>query len=177
MRTTRAIWFSFWLLACVPTLLLAKGETVRITIQGPGLVAPIEISDRSIVKNFRVWTGPGTSSNESHGLIIDWSRGFSEQPPKNLRVYTVSFYANLPKEKLVYVVLYAYDRSTGEGFVYLPGKGDPSYWLNVSSILHGLEGHWFHAWSTWDSVARPLIRAARQKHEPTSIPAAGALGL
>jgi len=72
MRTTRTIWFSFWLLACVPTLLLAKGETVRITIQGPGLVAPIEITDPSTVKNFRVWTGPGTSSNESQGLIIGW---------------------------------------------------------------------------------------------------------
>jgi hypothetical protein len=177
MRTTRTIWFSFWLLACVPTLLLAKGETVRITIQGPGLVPPIEVSDPSTVKNFRVWTGTGKSSNESQGLIIDWSRGFSERPPRNLRVYTVSFYANLPKEKLVYVVLYAYDGSTSEGFVYLPGKGNPSYWLNVSSILHGLEGHWFHAWSAWDSVARPLIKAARQKHEPTSIPAAGALGL
>lgn len=163
MRITRTIWFSFWLLLSLPTLLLAKGQTVRITIQGADLAAPIEITDPSIVKHFRVWAGPGTSSNESHGLIIDWSRGFSERPPKHLRVYTVSFYANLPKEKLVYVVLYAYAGSTSEGLVYLPGKGDPSYWLNVSSILHGLEGHWFHAWSAWDSLARPLIKAAHQK--------------
>lgn len=122
MRITHTIWSSFWLLLSLPTLLLAKRETVRITIQGPGLVAPIEITDPSIVKNFRVWSGPGTSSHESHGLIIDWSRGFSEQPSKNLRAYTVSFCANLPSEKLVYVVLYAYDGSTSQGFVYLPGK-------------------------------------------------------
>src|ERR1700751_4953196 len=177
MRTTRTIWFSFWLLACAPTLLLAKGETVRMTIQGPGLVAPIEITDPSTLKNFRVWTGPGTSSNESQGLIIEWSRGFSERPPKeSLRIHSLVLRRS-PEGETRYAVLYAYDGSTSEGFVYLPGKGDPSYWLNGSSILHGLEGHWFHAWSAWDSVARALIKAARQKHQPTSIPAAGALGL
>lgn len=121
------------------TFLLAKGETVRIRVEGADLAAPIEITDPLLLKKFQVWTGPGTSSNEGQGFIIDWSRGFIAKVPPKVRVYTVSFFANLPREKLVSVVLYAYDSSAGERFVFLPGRGDRSYWLNVGSILHGLE--------------------------------------
>jgi len=132
-------------------------------MEGTALDAPIEITDPPVLKRFQVWTGPGTSSNQSQGLIVDWSRGFITRPSARLRVYTVSFYANLPREKLVYVVLYVYESSTSRGFVYLPGKGDPSYPLNVASVLRGVEGHWFHAWSAWDAVAQPLLEEALRK--------------
>jgi hypothetical protein len=52
------------LMMLVPTPLYAKGDTVRITIKGPGITLPIEITDPKIVADFRVWTGIGTSSNE-----------------------------------------------------------------------------------------------------------------
>jgi len=54
-------------------------------------------------------------------------------------------------------VFYEYDPATERGYVYLPGRKDEWYQLNVSTIFHGVEGKWFRAWSVWDNVARPLI--------------------
>lgn len=58
------------------------------------------------------------------------------------------------------MVTYAFDPATGHGYVYLPGAADPDYKLNVSRILRGVEGKWFHAWSAWDEVAGPRIAAS-----------------
>jgi len=71
--------------------------------------------------------------------------------------YEVSFYAKMPDERLIYVVFYECDPATGHGYVYFPGRTEKWYRLNVSTILHGVEGEWFRAWSVWDDVARPLI--------------------
>ena len=166
MRTKTPIFVSALLLLGIPTLLLAKGETVRITIKGDDLAAPIEVTDPLVVQKFGVWTGPGTSSNQSQGLIVDWSRGFAKRPSAKFRVYTVSFYVNDRRERLAYVVLYACEPSTNDGFVYVPGQGDPSYSLNVASVVRGVEGQWFHAWSAWDSLAQPLLEAAGRKRAP-----------
>jgi hypothetical protein len=43
--------------------LLAKSETVKMTITGTNLPKPIEITDRSILSNLNIWIGPGTSIN------------------------------------------------------------------------------------------------------------------
>lgn len=139
--------------------LFAKGATVRITIQGPGLRMPVEITDPTILSHFRVWTGPGTSSNESEGLIVNWARGAIAERPNWLDRYEVSFYAKL--ERLVYVVSYEYDSASDQGYVYLPGKADAAYRLNVSTIFRKVEGNWFHASRTWNSIATPLIARAK----------------
>ena len=62
--------------------------------------------------------------------------------------------------RLVYVVSYSLDTSTGRGYVYLPGKKDERYRLNVSTIFRGVEGSWFRASVEWDSIARELIQTA-----------------
>ena len=131
--------FSLLLMVGIPASLSAKGRTVRIAIKGAGLKGPIEITDPKILANFNVWTGPGTSSNEGKGLIVDWSHGTISPPPKGLPLYEVFFYADFgsQKEKQVYVVSYEYDPSTRHGYVYLPGKGDQWWRLNVSSIFRG----------------------------------------
>jgi hypothetical protein len=97
------------LLIAVPTQLFAKADTFKIIIKGADLNAPIEITDPQILKNFRVWTGRGTSSNESRSFIIDWSQGPVTERAKDLRRYEVSFYAKRPEERLIYVVFYGYD--------------------------------------------------------------------
>ena len=113
------------------TLLLAKGDTVKTTIEGPALRAPIEITD-SAVRQFNIWSGPGTSSFDgSQGFIIDWSNR-AAAAPVGLHHYKVSYYEGCnPKElsacwtaepSLAYVVVYDYAASAGEGFVYLPGE-------------------------------------------------------
>jgi hypothetical protein len=156
MRMALAIFLNSLLILSVPTPLVAKGKTVKITISGADLKTPIEISDRKILANFQVWTGPGTSAADRQSLIIDWSQGPVRKPPESLRRYQVSFHTG-PNEQIVYVVYYAFSPGAEEGYVYLPGDSDEWAGLNVRTIFRGVEGKWFRAWSTWERVARPLI--------------------
>ena len=149
-------------LSIVSVPLFAKGPTVRITIDGGDLAAPVEVDDRHVAGFFNVWTGPGTSSNEAQGLIVDWSRGVTK-PPKDLPVYDVSFVTGR-RPRGTYIVRYVIDPSTGHGYVYLPGPADAEYPDNVWLILRGVEGNWFHSWSEWEELAHPLIaKAARSR--------------
>jgi hypothetical protein len=154
--------------------LFAKGETVKITIRGGDLSTPIQITDPNVLALIQVWSGKGTYSNEPRleepSFIIDWSQGPTAEPPKALPRYEVSFYANLPNKRLIYVVPYAFDAVTGQGYVYLPGKNDESYRLNVHTIIRGVEGKWFHSWTRWDAVAEQLIESRRTTLKRTSAP-------
>jgi Sel1 repeat len=141
--------------------LLAKGKTAKIVIASGDLAKPVEISDANTLVSFQVWAGPGTSANQAQGFIVDWSSGAIKELPEGLTRYEISFYVNEYKERIAYVVLYAFDSSTGHGYVYIPGKSDPHFQSNVRTIFRGVEGSWFHAWTLWDSVAEPLITKAR----------------
>jgi len=162
MRGTLAALTATVVLLIAPVQLSAKGDTVRITITGGDLAAPIEITDPAVAARFHVWSGPGTSSSEAHGLNIDWSRGVVE-PPKGLQIYEVSF-VTTRRNPSTYVVGYAIDSSTNQGYVYLPGKTDAAYRNNVWLIYRGIEGNWFHAWNEWEKLAHPLIAKARTTH-------------
>lgn len=134
-------------------------------IRGPGLSAPIELKEAAIVERFRVGTGPGASrgprpvEEREPGLIADWPRG-SARPPRELRVYEVSFVTTRTRPS-TYVVLYAVDPATNNGYVYIPGENDAPYQDNVYLIYRAVEGQWFHAWGAWEAVANPLIAKAR----------------
>jgi len=154
-----AVLLNSLLILSVPTQLMAKGKTVKITIKGTDLKIPIQISDPKILENFQVWTGPGTSTADRQSFIIDWSQGPVRKPSESLRRYQVSFHTD-PHEQIVYVVYYAFSPDAQQGYVYLPGESDEWAGLNVRSIVHGVEGKWFHAWSVWERVARPLIEKA-----------------
>jgi hypothetical protein len=156
MKNRIAVLLSALLVLSVPTPLLAKGRTVKITISGAGLKTPLEISDPEILTNFTVWT-----RTAGHGLIIDWSQGAVREASNTARKYQVAFYAGAsPNERIVYVVYYVFDPGTSQGYVYLPGESDEWYGLNVHSIWRGEEGKWFPAWRAWERVARPLIEKA-----------------
>jgi hypothetical protein len=155
--TVLMIFLSF----AIPARVFAKADISRITIKGADLKTPIEITDPKTLANFDVWSGPGTSwtggsPKEADRFIIDWSQGVTE-PPKGLQRYEVLFYAKMPNERLVYVVFYEYDPATEHGYIYLPGRADERYRLNVGTIYRGVEGRWFRAWSEWDSLARALL--------------------
>jgi hypothetical protein len=146
--------------------LFAKGKTTKIVIEGPGLKTDVEITDPNVLKDFMVWAGPGTAvneipSSEANAFIINWARGPVVERPQGLQRYQVSFYAKLPEERMIHVVFWEYDPATRHGYVYLPGKGEQWYALNVSTILRGVEGKWFHAWKEWDKVAGPLIETPK----------------
>jgi hypothetical protein len=76
--------------------------------------------------------------------------------------YSVSFYVQRPREKearVMYVVQYVRDASaSGRGFVYLPGRGEPNYALNVSAILRpGHDGRWHRADDRWSSAINSAL--------------------
>jgi len=154
-----AVLFNSLLILSIPTPLLAKGKTVKITIKGTDLKTPIEIRNPKILENFQVWAGPGTSTADRQSLIIDWSQGPVRKPPESLRRYQVLFHTD-PNDQIVYVVYYAFSPGAEQGYVYLPGESDEWAGPNVRTIFHGVEGKWFRAWSVWERVARPLIEKA-----------------
>jgi hypothetical protein len=156
-----------------PTLLMAKGDTVKITIESAELATPIEITDLA-VRQFNIWSGPGTYLNGvegRQGFIIDWANRL-DAAPEGLHHYKVSFYEGCElrqstpcptsEPSLAYVVYYAYNPSTGDGFVYLPGRGGEFAELNTSHIYRGqeYEGHWFRAAKAWNDFIRPIITNA-----------------
>lgn len=105
---------------------------------------------------------------QTEGFIIQWLKGVVKEPPTGLQHYEVSFYTNgesnqLPGQ-LSYVVSYAYDPSTTQGYVYLPGRADELFKFN-SAIWHGhgFEGNWSLATISWESFVRPLIAKAKQR--------------
>ena len=155
-----------------PTLLVAKGDTVKITIESAGLPSPIEITD-SKVRQFNIWSGPGTyldGVEARQGFIIDWAKPL-DASPAGLHHYKVSFYEGCEQSiscrtsepSLAYVVYYAHNPSTGDGFVYLPGRGSEFAQLNTSHIYRGqgYEGRWFWAAKVWNDFVRPIIANAK----------------
>jgi hypothetical protein len=155
------------LLSAAPSRVLAKAATTKIVIEGPDLSKLIEITDRKILPNFNVWSGPGTFSTQpgfnanAPSFIIDWPRGSVPDVVNAVERYRVSFYAQDLSEHPIYVVYYAVAHNSEPGYVYLPGKDEQWWQINVGSIVRGVEGKWFHAWSTWENIARPLIERAR----------------
>jgi len=156
------------LIVCAATMVVfAKGATTRITITGAQLLNPIEISDPAILKSFNVWSGPGIFMNGregTEGFIVDWASGVMADHPDQLRAFKVSFYvryANRPfneqTDQLAYIVSYAVDSETGQGYVYLPGKSDESYSLNTRAIYRGREGNWFRANAAWQTAFRNAV--------------------
>ena len=166
MRMVLALLFNSFLIVSTATPLLAKANTVKITIKGTDFKTPIEISDPKILVNFQIWTGPGTSSNEKQGFIIDWSQGPVREMSQVLRGhgvmfrgYQVSFHTG-PNDQIAYVVYYSFSPGEEQGYVYVPGESDEWYGLNVRTVFRGVEGKLFRAWDAWERVARPLIEKA-----------------
>jgi hypothetical protein len=170
MKRLVATAFSLFIVFSATILVFAKGTTTKVVITSTELQTPIEISDPNVLKNFNVWSGPGTFSNdvEGHeGFIVDWASGMMIERPNGLRTFGVSFYvryANRPyseqTDQLAYVVSYAVDPATGQGYVYLPGKADEPYRLNTKAIYRGREGHWFRATAAWQSAFRNVVHGS-----------------
>ena len=159
-------------LLIVPLLLSirlsAKGVTTRVTVRDVSLQISFEITDRSVLNRFNVWSGPGTFMTPagrevegSEGFIVDWRAGVVDRPA-GLGRYEVNFYvryANSAVEQLAYVVYYEPGAPEGDGFIYFPGKADEHYRLNVKAIYRGdgIEGHWFRASPAWQTAVRGLM--------------------
>ena len=132
----------------------AKGLTVKLTITGPGIARPVEVTDPKALAN--IWRG-------------DFLAGAASQPDATLPRYVVSFYAAMaraertgPTEiRLMYIVEYCRDPATGAGFVFLPGAGDERYRLNARAMLRdGQDGRWQQAAPVWNEAVSSALRRA-----------------
>jgi len=120
----------------------AKGTTVKLSITGPGLTEPLVVTDAA-------------------ALVYVWSNDFigpvSVAPDSALPRYQVSFHVQPVRSsnvRVMYVVQYVVDPRTREAFVYLPGRGEQGYRLNVSTMLRDNDdGRWHRAPQAW---SRPI---------------------
>ena len=121
----------------------AKGPTVKLTLTGPGLARAIEITDRGLLDRSNVWEG---------AFIGDAT---AAAPAVNGPTYTVTFDVKLPEwqragVKTMYTVSVARDARTGGLWLYLPGRGEPGYALNVGTMLRDTQdGHWHRPPAAW----------------------------
>jgi hypothetical protein len=62
------------------------------------------------------------------------------------------------RKERTYLLHYSLNWQTGEGYVYLPGPGEPGYRDNISVIVrNGDDGHWHRATATWSSLLNPYL--------------------
>ena len=123
-------------------------STTRITISADDLAGPIEVTDEAVLALSHVFAG----------TFID---RLAPAPDARLPRYTLTFDIQTLHgvKEAAYVVLYSVDDMTGEGFVYLPGRGEPSYRRNISTILrNGQDGYWHRASDEWSAVINRYVR-------------------
>lgn len=146
-------------------LLSAKGNTVKIVIQGGKRSKPLVLTGEK-VGEFGIWEGPGVFRNrieETEGFIAEWSKGVVSKLPKGLRTYEVSFYIegdSAEKASLGYIVKYAFDPASGESYVYLYSRDEPEALKNRMWHGHRYDGVWLRATPAWASYVNPLLAKA-----------------
>lgn len=124
--------------------------TVKLVISGPGLRDNYEITDREAIK-----------ANVFGG---EFMTAHAEAPDKAWPRFRVAFHINSHERgvHLAYAVIYVRNPKTGEGFVYLPGRGEADYRLNISTIMRdgtaspgaqpARDGQWQHADAAWSKA-------------------------
>ena len=135
----------------------AKGRTVKIVISGGALTNAIEVTEPRILDISNVWGGE----------FLDHSRGTAKEPPQRPQRYEVSFYVEIADNKATkkYVLYYYPNPAREPGYIYLPGKGETWYSLNVRSIIRdGQDGKWNYASPAWEDFIKPMIAGAEARN-------------
>ena len=130
----------------------AKARTVKIVISGGALTNAIEITEQRILDISGVWGGE----------FLDRSKGTAQETPRGFQRYEVSFYVEIADNKMTKMyVLYFYPNPAKEqGYIYLPGKGETWYSLNVGFIRGEQDGKWNYASPAWEDSIKSMIAGA-----------------
>jgi hypothetical protein len=136
------------------TPVLAKGPVDKITIEGPGLASPIEITDSEILSRFDPWGGQ----------FIGTGGPLAGPPPNVKEPYLVKFYLEDQQGNLTlrYMFYYYFNPAETTGYIYLPGPGEPYYQINTGTIIRGKsDGQWHKAIPGWDNVMTDVVAQSR----------------
>jgi hypothetical protein len=123
-------------------------STTKLTVIAPGATRLIGITDAAVLRLSNVYAGEFIGQAAS-------------TPDATLTRYTITFdIQTLDGVKTgAYAVQYCVDKTTGVGFVYLPGSGDPQHRRNISTILReGQDGTWRRASGEWSAAIQPYLR-------------------
>jgi len=124
----------------------AKGPTVKLTLSGPGLARTVEITAPGLLQGSNVWMGSFVGETAAAAPVV------------TSPIYTVAFDVQLPEwqhagVKTMYTVSVTRDARTGGLWLYLPGRGEPGYALNVRTILRDTQdGRWHRPSPAWASA-------------------------
>lgn len=137
-----------------PAPAAAKGRTVRIILTCTGLSAPITITDGALL-TFPV--GPWG------GRFMDTTRSTVAPLADVTGLCEVAFYTELPNKsaRLSYVVFYHYAPDGSQGYISLPGSGDPWSALNAGTFVRAdRDGRWSYAAADWERLIGRVIAQA-----------------
>lgn len=151
----------------LPMLAFAKGDTTRITLAQSG--RPVVAMDAAAIQDFRFGPGPGNFIGypptphwqPKSWIVEDWEHPVAE-PAKQLPRIQATFRITHPttQEHREYVVFHVRDPATGQGFVYVPGNGNPFYDTNIHTLRRGeYDGRWYRATAEWTQRVQTAIAA------------------
>lgn len=138
-------------------LAFAKGSPDKITITGPGLASPIEITNPEILNQF----------NPRDGQFLDKDRRIVTETPEIGARYEVLFYFKETSGEfhLFYALYYSSAPSRARGAIYLPQENEKWYGMNNETIAR--KSGWLYASPEWDSFMQHLLKD-QQASSPTS---------
>jgi|SRR5688572_23314425 hypothetical protein len=142
------------------TLAFAKDSPDKITIWGPSLTQPIEITDPDVLEGFDPW----------EGQFLDRSRDTVSKEPHVQEIYHVIFYwqANKDKNRVMYVFQYSPNPFGGKGFIYLPREGEPWHRVNGQTIIRS--SGWKYASPAWDKLMGQTLENDTVSHNEARNP-------
>lgn len=132
-----------------------------ILISGGGLAHPIELTDPESMKAFDPW----------RGQFADWQQQPFVDAPCFRRSFAVLFYMKWPGRKspldrgdvnMIYATRYC--SAGANGYVYLPGPGEPNYHVNIGTIIRGdADGKWHVATQAWNALLSDAVATSDQQ--------------
>jgi hypothetical protein len=133
--------------AGMPLVAMGNAVTVRIAIAGVASTNGVAVTDRNLLDRSNVYAGLFLGPVTTDSIDPAWPR----------YVITLVVEPRTPMPALAptgvfkhYVMHYAIDPATGQGFIYLPGRGEDGYRLNIGLIIRdGDDGRWHRAEPTW----------------------------
>jgi len=136
--------------------LKARGNAVavRIDISGGRLAAPVAVTDEPLLKLSSVYAGTflGPVIN---AIDPSWDR-YQVTLVSEARTFAPEL--ALTGVRRPYLLLYAMNPQTGEGFIYLPARGEHGYRGNVNLIIRdGHDGRWHQAFPAWAELLNAHI--------------------